>query len=660
MRLAGRIGLAALLASTAMAGAGAGAAALAAPGAKAKAASRTAPHAAAAIPPGDWRTIGRDLGLTRFSPLTQINKSNVSRLSTAWTYALKSVNSAAPLVVGGTMYFPAGFRIVALDADSGKELWVYTAQSGGGASPTGRGGGFSARGVGYWPGDAKDPPRIVVMMGAKLLSLDAKTGQPVASFGEGGTVDVGVSFGGTPTIANGVIEIGAATTEDPLGVPGNSRAFDARTGKKLWEFQNVPVIGQEGHDTWGEVGWWGRSGVNQWGFAAPVDAAKGIIYIPVGNPSPNYWGGDRPGANLYGNTILALDIKTGKKVWHFQTVHHDLWDTDQPSDGPLLTLNIDGRKREGIVAVNKSSWFFELDANTGKPLIPVVEKPVPKGDVPGEYYIPTQPMPVRPGPLSRVSMTKADMVTAEDTTAEHAAACQAMWDKAGGFYNAGPYTPFMFHKDGDPPKSTIQLPGGTGGVNWGGAAADLNTGWVYVNAQATSLVGWVEKKDPKVSYSFDAPFTDQPYDRASVDGKGPFFSFSAPISGKYDDKGRAVGPQAPCYKPPWGRLEAIDANTGTIKWAVPLGVMEGLPAGKQLVGNSGSAGPSVTAGGLVFVGATNDKRFRAFDATTGKQLWEATLSGNGNANPISFAGKSGKQYVAINAGGVINVFSLAQ
>ena len=612
----------------------------------------------AAIPDGDWRTIGRDLALTRFSPLKQINRANVAKLDAAWSYQLKGYNTASPLVISGVMYFPAGSRVVALDADTGKEIWTFTAPADPNAPP-GRG-GFSTRGVGYWAGDAKTPARIVVMQGSKMLALDARTGQPVKSFGEDGYVNVGVSYGGTPTIAEGVIEIGAATTEDPLGVPGNSRAFDVRTGKKLWEFQNVPGIGQKGHETWGEVGWWGRSGTNQWGFAAPVDAKRGIIYIPVGNPSPNYWGGDRPGANLFGNTVLALDMKTGKYLWHFQTVHHDLWDTDQPSDGPLLELNIGGKKRDAIVAVNKSSWFFELDRETGKPLIPVVERPVPKGDVPGEYYSPTQPFPVRPGPLSRVSMTKADLVTAEDTTPEHAAACQAMWDKAGGFYNAGAYTPFMYHKDGDPPKSTIQLPGGTGGVNWGGAAADLNTGWVYVNAQATSLVGWVEKKDPKVSYSFDAPFTDQPYDRASVDGKGPFFSFSAPISGKYDEKGHAVGPQAPCYKPPWGRLEAIDANTGTIKWAVPLGVIDALPEGKQLVGNSGSAGPTVTAGGLVFVAATNDKRFRAFDATSGKQLWEATLTGNGNANPISYRGKDGRQYVAINASGVITAFALPQ
>ena len=608
-----------------------------------------------AIPDGDWRTINRDLAATRYSPLKDINRANVTGLSPAWSYALKGYNTAPPLVVDGVMYLPAGTRIVAVDADSGKELWSHPEQPRGGP-----GGGVSTRGVGYWPGDARTAPRILVMLGARMLALDAESGAPVKTFGEDGYVDVGIGFGGVPTISGDVAVIGAATTEDPVGVPGNERAFDVRTGRKLWEFQTVPTLGQVGHDTWGETGWWGRSGTNQWGFSAPVDEERGLVYVPLGSPSPNYWGGSRPGANLFGNSVVALDLKTGQRRWHFQTVHHDLWDSDQPTAGPLLELNVNGQRRPGIVAVNKSSLFFELDRATGKPLIPVEERPVPKGDVPGEYYSPTQPFPVRPAPLSPMAMTKADMVTAADTTPEHAAACQAMWDKAGGYYNAGPYTPFLFHKDGDPPRSTIQLPGGTGGVNWGGPAADPTTGWVYVNAQATSLVGWVEKKDPNISYSFDAPHTDQPYERASVNGKGPFFSFSAPLNGKYDDKGRPVGTQAPCYKPPWGRLEAIDANTGEIKWAVPLGMFEELPKDRQVLGNSGSAGPTVTAGGLVFVGATNDKRFRAFDSSTGKQLWEAELGANANSNPISYRGKSGRQYVAVNAGGTVTAFALGK
>jgi len=632
MRFAGCLGLAAMLASVATTGAGA----------------RTS------VPDGDWWTLNRDLAATRYSPLDQINRSNVSQLALAWSYPLKTFNTAAPLVVGGTLYVPAGSRFVALDADTGKERWVHEEPPVAGArGPT----GFSTRGAGYWPGDAKTPARILVMLGNRMLALDAATGAVVKSFGKDGYVDVGVAYGGTPTISGDVAVIGAATLENPVGDPGNPRAFDVRTGKKLWEFQTVPQAGQKHNDTWGD-GWKGRSGTNMWAFSAPIDEANGLVFLPISSPSPNYWGGSRPGTNLFGNSIVAVDLKTGKYRWHFQTVHHDLWDSDMPTAGTLVDVTIDGKTHPAIFHVGKTSYVFELDRKTGKPLFEVEERPVPKGDVPGEYYHPTQPFPVKTPPLSRVAMTKADMVTAEDTTPEHAAACQAMWNKAGGFYNMGPFTPFLFHKDGDPPRSTIQFPGGIGGVNWGGPAADPKTGMVYVNAHDTSLVGWTEKvPQGSKSYSFDATVPGD-YDRASVDGKGPFFSFSAPISGKYDANGRGVGPSAPCYKGPWARLTAVDANTGEVKWAVPLGLVEGLPEGKQLQGDTGSAGPSVTAGGLVFVGATNDKRFRAFDATTGQQLWETTISNSANANPISYRGTSGKQYVAINAGGTLVAYAL--
>jgi len=632
MRVAGCLGLAASLAFVAGASAGA----------------RTN------VPDGDWWTLNRDLAATRYSPLDQINRSNVSQLAMAWSYPLKTFNTAAPLVVNGTIYVPAGSRFVALDADTGKERWVHEEPPVAGArGPT----GFSTRGAGYWPGDAKTPARILVMLGNRMVALDAASGALVKSFGKDGYVDVGVAYGGTPTISGDVAVIGAATLENPVGDPGNPRAFDVRTGKKLWEFQTVPQAGQKYNDTWGD-GWKGRSGTNMWAFSAPIDEENQLVFLPISSPSPNYWGGSRPGTNLFGNSIVAVDLKTGKYRWHFQTVHHDLWDSDMPSAGSLVDVTINGKTHPAIFHVGKTSYVFELDRKTGKPLFEVEERPVPKGDVPGEYYHPTQPFPVKTPPLSRVSMTKADMVTAEDTTPEHAAACQAMWDKAGGFYNMGPFTPFQFHKEGDPPRSTIQLPGGIGGVNWGGPAADPKTGIVYVNAHDTSLVGWTEKVPTgSKSYSFDATVPGD-YDRASVDGKGPFFSFSAPISGKYDENGKGVGPSAPCYKGPWARLTAVDANSGEVKWAVPLGLVEGLPEGKQLQGDTGSAGPSVTAGGLVFVGATNDKRFRAFDATTGQQLWETTLTNSANANPISYRGRSGKQYVAINAGGTLVTYAL--
>lgn len=622
-----------------------------------------------AIPDGDWRTINRDSAATRFSPLTDINRANVSQLQEAWSYSFRSFNTAVPVVVDGIMYLPAGSRVVALDADTGAEKWSFavpqpaSATAAGTPASDGRPAApprsASTRGVGYWPGDRSTPARILFMAGNMMFALDAATGQPAAGFGQGGSIEVGVAYGGSVTIAEDVAIIGAATLENPIGVPGNPRAFDVRTGRKLWEFQTVAQPGTLGGDTWG-TGAKGRSGTNMWAFHAPVDEKRGIVILPIAGPAANYYGGDRPGNNLFGNSLVAVDYKTGQYKWHYQTVHHDIWDTDMPSAGPLIEVG-QGRNRHPVIAhVGKSSLFYVLDRDSGKPVLPVEERPVPQGDVPGEWYSPTQPIPVNTPPLSRVSMTVDDLVRPEDTTPEHAKACLAMWDKAGGYLNFGIFTPFFFHREGEPPRSTIQLPGGTGGVNWGGAAADPNTGIVYVNAQATSLVGWTERKNTTESYSFDANDTNQLYDRASVDGKGPFFSFSAPLSGKYDENGRPQGTQAPCYRPPWAQLTAVDANTGAIKWQVPLGDFDELPEGRRTLGNAGSAGPTVTAGGLVFVGATNDRRFRAFDAQTGQMLWQAQLRGNANANPMSYRGRSGKQYVAINAGGTIVAYSLSR
>ena len=231
-------------------------------------------------------------------------------------------------------------------------------------------------------------------------------------------------------------------------------------------------------------------------------------------------------------------------------------------------------------------------------------------------------------------------------------------ERSGGFYNEGPFTPFLYKAPDAPPRSTIQLPGGTGGVNWGGVAIDRESGLVYVNAQDTSLVGWVEDRDPEGNYGRGTQASNQPYDRASINGPGPYASFAAPIGGQFDERGRAIGPTAPCYRPPWARLTAVDPNKGEIVWQAVLGLNENLPEGKQLVGNSGSAGPSVTAGGLVFVGATNDRRFRAFDAATGDELWSTQLEANANANPMSYLSASGKQHVAVIAGDRVMVYAL--
>jgi glucose dehydrogenase len=617
---------------------------------------------APAVPAGDWPLINRDLSASRYSPLAEITAANVASLVPSFTYQLGGNSTAVPIVVSGVMYLPSRDRVVAIDGDTGAQLWAYTLPApapppeGAGAQ---RGGGptASTRGVSYWPGDGTLGPRILFMSRANLIALDAATGEPVAGFGTEGALDVGVPYGGTPTIYDNVAIIGAASGEVPQGPPGNPRAFDVRTGAKLWEFQTVPKPGEPFNDTWGD-GWKDRGGTNMWAFMAPIDAARGIAYLPIAGPAANYYGGDRPGNDVFGNSIVAVDAKTGKYLWHFQTVHHDLWDTDMPSAGALFDFERNGTHTPAIAQVGKSSFMYILNRTNGEPLLGVKETPVPKGDVPTEWYSPTQPIPVKPPPLARVSFSEADLVRPEDTTPEHAAACRDFMARSGGFYNAGPFTPFLYKAPDAPPKSTIQFPGGTGGVNWGGVAIDPNTRLIFATSHDNALVGWVQDKDPNVTYSFEAVGSKQPYDRASINGVGPFFTFSAPLGGKYDANGRPVGPSAPCQRPPWGKLVAVNGDTGEIAWESVLGLNEQLPEGKQLTGNVGSAGPTVTAGGLVFVGATSDHRFRAFDAANGKELWSTTLANNANANPMSYAGKSGKQRVAIVAGDTVNVFAL--
>jgi glucose dehydrogenase len=606
------------------------------------------------MPAADWWTIDRDLAGSRFSPLNQINRDNVANLEESWRFALDGNSTAVPLAVGGIVYMSAGTRVVAIDGASGGLIWSYSPMGTGG-----REGRVSARGVSYWPGDADHAPRILFMSGSRLAAIEAGNGAPADGFGEAGTIDVGISYGGTPTIYSNVAIIGAASQELPQGPPGNPRAFDVVTGKKLWEFQTVPRPGEPYNETWGD-GFKDRSGANMWAFAATVDVERGIAYLPIASPASNYYGGDRPGTNVYGDSIVAVDALTGEYRWHFQTVHHDIWDVDMPNAGTLFNFTADGETHPAIAYVGKAAYVFVLDRVTGVPLIDVEERPVPVGDVPGEWYSSTQPFPVRPPPLSRVSFdVEADLVRAEDTSPEHVAACREVMERAGGFYNEGPFTPFLY-KGGvdDPPRSAIQFPGGTGGVNWGGGALEPASSLIFFNAHDGPLTGWLEDRQPGVVYARTMVGSELPYARASISGPGPYSGFTAPLSGEFDGDGRAVGPSLPCFRPPWAELVAVDASRGEIVWRSVLGLNEALPEGRQRVGGTGSAGPTVTAGGLVFVGATNDLRFRAFDSASGAELWVAPLGGAGNSNPMSFADGEGKQHVAINAGGELVVFGL--
>jgi len=316
-----------------------------------------------------------------------------------------------------------------------------------------------------------------------------------------------------------------------------------------------------------------------------------------------------------------------------------------------------GKKIPVLAQVGKTGWMFILDRETGKPVFGVEERPVPAGDVPGEWYSPTQPFPLKPPHLGRIDFKPEDMVTAEDTTPEHAKACKELSDKSGGFYNAGAFTPFLYHADGTPPKSSLIFPGATGGTNWGGMAIDPKSGYVFAYTQDLAQVGWTEKKKPGVQYAFDERGSDLLYTRASVDGPGPFHTFTA--AGVTDASGKTIEVW-PCQKPPWGLLNAVDVKTGTIAWQVPLGITKQLAPARQHTGRSvdAFAGPTATAGGLVFIGSVNDNRFRAFDSKNGRELWSFDLGAVGNANPMVFQGKNGKEYVAIVAGRTVHTFAL--
>jgi quinoprotein glucose dehydrogenase len=449
-----------------------------------------------------------------------------------------------------------------------------------------------------------------------------------------------VPYNSVPLIYKDVAVVGANTLPGPIGAPGNARAYDARTGAKLWEFSSVSQPGQPGHDTWGGDSWKDRSGINAWPFYFTLDEQRGLVYLPLASPASDFYGGDRKGANLYGNSVVAVDITTGKYKWHFQTIHHDLWDHDPPAPPALFDIVRGGTTIPALAITTKSGYMYILNRETGQPIFGVEERPVPKSDVPGELAFPTQPFPVKPPPIARNSFRPDELVTAEDTTAEHAQACRELIAKNGGANNAGPFTTWAFRPEGAPVRSSLVFPGGLGGANWGGVSFDPNTRFAFVVTQDDGAFGWMEKT-PEGS-----PI---PYDRTTLDGAGP---------GRGNFDVRIGGVAWPCQKPPWGRLTAVNTTTGDFAWQIPLGTTEGLPEGKQNTGRPALAGAIVTAGGVLFVGSTDDNRFRAIEAKTGRQLWVTKLDRRANADPITYEGKDGRQYVAIVATDALVAFAL--
>lgn len=590
-----------------------------------------------ATAPAEWPFYRGDLAGTGFSPLSEITTDNVASLEQAWTYSLReeaqgpgrprrTSSQATPIVVGDVMYVPAADRVVALNPIAGTEVWAHRVAQG---AP-------SRRGVAYWRGEGNLKPRILFTAGDRLVALDAATGTLALGFGERGVVDLDVPYNSVPLVYENVVVVGANTPPGEIGGIGNARAYDARTGEKIWEFSSVPLPGSVGHESWADDSWAGRLGVNAWPFYFTMDEQLGLLYLPLASPIPGAYGGDRGGANLFGNSVVAVDIRTGEYVWHFQTIHHDLWDADPPAPPVLFDIPHQGSEpRRALAVTTKSGYLYILDRETGEPIYGVEERPVPSSDVPGELTYPTQPIPVKPPPLARVAFSPPDLVTAEDTSPEHAAACAELVRSLGTLQNAGPFTPWAYRAPGSEPRTTLLFPGLLGGPNWGGAAYDPGSGYIFVLSRDVGALGWME------ATGAGAPV---PYDRVG------------PRPNSFDV---AMGDQRwPCQKPPWGRLTAVDGSNGDIVWQHPIGVTDALPPDRRNTGRPGRAGAIVTAGGVLFVASTDDDRFRALDAATGEELWEVRLEDRGNADPMTYTGADARQYVAIVATDAVVAFKL--
>jgi quinoprotein glucose dehydrogenase len=605
--------------------------------------------ALAATDAADWPTYGHDKGGQRHSPLTQITTANVARLRPAWVYHMRPADLDAapanpgeareradhgvaaapprprflasqltPVVAGGRMFIttPYGYA-AALDPTTGKELWKRTIAGTG---------SLSYRGVEYWPGDARTPARILFGTGdGRLIALDAATGQFSAGFGENGVVDLRTEevmnglpnapyhMTSPPLVVGDLVVTGARVQESPAkGASGDVRAWDVRTGKLVWTFHTIPRPGEANHGTWAPGSEAQRSGVNVWGFMT-ADERRGLLYLPVGGPSPDRYGGDRPGDNLYSSSLVAVDLKTGRYKWHFQIVHHDIWDIDLQAAPLLFEARVRGRTIPAVSLVSKNGMIFMFDRVTGKPLHPIVEKPFPASRTPTEIASPTQPIPATP-PLARQGFTFPDDLV--DVTPELRAWC-ADYFVSNKMRSTVQYEPFGTDTPG------VHFPGTEGGGNWGGQTFDPKSGLIYVPMNNFGGVSILERQAPPAT-----PLYRNIYRR-----------FQQPET------------RNQCVKPPWGVLSAVDTATGKIAWQTPLGVSDTLPPGLRNTGRPGNGGAITTASGLLFVGFTDDARFRAFDARTGKELWTYRLEAAAHATPATYRGADGRQYVAVTSTG---------
>ena len=602
----------------------------------------------------EWPVWGGDLGATKYSTLTDINRANVSSLAKAWEWATGETPNqstrtrpgnfqATPLMIGDTLFLSTSYnRVVALDANTGRELWSYDPKAYAAGQPP-NGTGFVHRGVATWT-DGKQR-RIFINSRWNLIALDASTGRPIHAFGDTGVVDLTRDLGrngkqvnkqhytqtSPPVVWRNLVIVGNGVADRlvyPNDPPGDVQAFDVKSGKRAWTFSPTPKNAKdEGADTWQNESWKTTGHTNVW---APfsVDERRGLVYLPVSTPSNDWYGGARKGNNLFAESIVCLDAKNGKKIWHFQTVHHGLWDYDIPAAPVLATVKVDGQSRDIVAVPTKTGFLFVFDRVNGKPIWPIEERAVPTSDVPGEMAASSQPVPTKPKPFSKQGFSFADII--DFTPDIHARALDAIKD-----FRLGPlYTPPSVG-------GTIVMPGAVGGAGWGGGAFDPASGTIFI--KATNQPALYKIIQPTRSDSLNADYT------ADLGTQGLRVTIPSTDS--------SVRPLSlPINKPPYGTLVAIDLNTGDTKWNVPLGdnpAIRNHPLLKSLnlppLGVAGSPGPIVTASGLIFVSGGGATLY-AVDTQNGATLWSTDLGQNAYSVPMTYRTKGGKQFVVIATG----------